>query len=315
MLRNRLAVVACAVALGMIPGIAGCAGQDKTVVTVNGEKITKGQLDNRLEGQAGKTTLQQMVDTNLVLQYGKSQNITVTDAELQDAINALMARFPAGQFDTIIKNQGLTMDDVKNIERVQLIIRKAVDKQVNISDAQVRDFYAKNKQLYSTPAQVRARHILVKTKAEADAVEAQLRAGGNFATIAQKVSIDPGSKMQGGELGWFGPTQMVKPFADVAYSLQVGQISQPVQTAFGWHVIQLEEKRPAHVASLAEAAPKVRQMLLQQPEAAQSGPFMENLQHKANIQVYDERFNPLFPPTPAPMGTPATPAPAPTKRK
>src|ERR1700736_143594 len=167
MLRNRLAVVACAVALGMIPGIAGCAGQDKTVVSVNGEKITKGQLDNRLEGQAGKTTLQQMVDTNLVLQYGKSQNITVTDAELQDAINALTARFPAGQFDTIIKNQGLTMDDVKNIERVQLIIRKAVDKQVNISDAQVADFYAKNKQLYSTPAQVRARHILVKTKPEA----------------------------------------------------------------------------------------------------------------------------------------------------
>lgn len=315
MLRNRLAVVACAVALGMVPGFAGCAGQDKTVVSVNGEKITKGQLDNRLEGQAGKTTLQQMVDTNLVLQYGKSQNITVTDAELQDAINALMARFPAGQFDAIIKNQGLTMDDVKNIERVQLIIRKAVDKQVNISDAQVRDFYAKNKQLYSTPAQVRARHILVKTKAEADAVEAQLRAGGNFATIAQKVSIDPGSKMQGGELGWFGPTQMVKPFADVAYSLQVGQISQPVQTAFGWHVIQLEEKRPAHVASLAEAAPKVRQMLLQQAEAAQSGPFMENLQHKANIQVYDERFNPLFPPTPAPPGTPPSSTPTPTKPK
>ena len=313
MFRNRLAVAACVVALGMVPA-AGCAGQDKTIVTVNGEKITKGQLDNRLEGQAGKPTLQQMADTALVLQYGKSQNITVTDTELTDAVNTLMARFPAGQFDTILKNQGLTMDDVRNIERVQIIIKKAVDKQVNISDAQVSDFYNKNRQLYSTPEQVRARHILVKTKVEADSIEAQLRSGANFATLAQKFSIDPGSKTQGGELSWFGPTQMVKPFADVAFSLPVGQISQPVQTAFGWHIIQVEEKRPAHTATLAEAAPKVRQMLLQQAEGAQSGPFMESLQHKANIQVFDERFNPLFPPTPAPMTPAPTPTAAPTKK-
>ncbi len=310
MLRNRLAVVAFILALGVLPALAGCATEDKTIVSVNGEKITKGKLDTRLEGQSGKPTLQQMVDTSLVLQYGKSQNITVTDAEIQDQLNQLEQRFPPGQFETILKNQGLTMDDAKNIERVQIIIKKAVDKQVNISDAQVADFYAKNKSQYNTPEQIRARHILVKTKPEADAVEAQLRSGANFATLAQKVSIDPGSKAQGGELGWFGPTQMVKPFSDAAFSMSVGQISQPVQTPFGWHVIQVEEKRPAHTASLAEAAPKVRQMLLQQAEAAQSGPFIESLRAKANIQIYDDRFNPLFPPTPAP----AAPAPAaPTK--
>jgi foldase protein PrsA len=313
MLRHRLAVAAFIVALGVLPGVAGCAGQDKTVVSVNGEKITKGQLDNRLEGQAGKSTLQQMVDTALVLQYGKTAGITVTDAEIQDALNALEQRFPAGQFETILKNQGLTMDDAKNIERVQIIVKKAVDKQVNISDAQVADFFSKNKANYNTPEQIRARHILVKTKPEADAVEAQLRSGANFAVLAQKMSIDPGSKAQGGELGWFGPTQMVKPFSDAAYALAVGQISQPVQTPFGWHIIQLEEKRPAHTASLADAAPKVRQMLLQQAEAAQSGPFIEQLRQKANVQIYDDRFNPLFPPTPAPQNMAPAPTPAPTK--
>jgi foldase protein PrsA len=307
MFRNRLAMIAFSLALGMLPAFAGCASEDKTIASVNGEKITKGQLDTRLEGQSGKPALQQMVETQLVLQYGKAQNITVTDAEIQDQLNQLEQRFPPGQFETILKNQGLTMDDAKTIERVQIIVKKAVDKQVNITDAQVADFYAKNKALYNTPEQIRARHILVKTKPEADAVEAQLRAGANFATLAEKVSIDPGSKAQGGELGWFGPTQMVKPFSDAAFAMSVGQISQPVQTPFGWHVIQVEEKRPAHTASLADAAPKVRQMLLQQAEAAQSGTFIESLRQKANIQVYDDRFNPLFPPTPAP----AAPAPAP----
>ncbi len=306
MLRNRFAVLAFAVALGVLPALAGCASEDKTIVSVNGEKITKGQLDTRLEGQAGKPTLQQMVDTSLVLQYGKSQNITVTDAEIQDQLNQLEQRFPPGQFETILKNQGLTMDDAKNIERVQIIIKKAVDKQVNISDAQVADFYNKNKSLYATPEQVRARHILVKTKPEADAIEAQLHSGADFATLARKDSTDPGSKAQGGELGWFGPTQMVKPFSDVAFSLSVGQISPPVQTPFGWHIIQVEGKRPAQTASLADSAPKVRQMLLQQAEAAQSGPFIQSLRTKANIQIYDDRFNPLFPTPPptAPLSTP-----------
>jgi foldase protein PrsA len=308
MFRNRLAVIAFAVALGVLPTLVGCAAEDKTMVSVNGEKITKGQLDNRLEGQAGKSTLQQMVDTNLVLQYGKSQGITVSDKEIQDQLAQLEQRFPPGQFETILKNQGLTMDDAKNIERVQIIVKKAVDKQIVVSDAQVADFYNKNKSLYNTAAQVRARHILVKTKPEAEAIEAQLRSGANFATLAQKDSIDPGSKAAGGELGWFGATQMVKPFSDAAFSLGVGQISQPVQTPFGWHIIQVEEKRPAHIASLAEAAPKIRAQLMQQQEAAQSGPWIEQLRQKANIQIYDDRFNPLFPPSTT--GTPPSPAPA-----
>lgn len=304
---NRFAAVAFAfVALGFAPALAGCANTgDKTIVSVNGEKISKSALDNRLEGQAGKTTLQQMVDTAIVLQYGKQQGINPTDAQIQDQVNQLEQRFPPGQFDTILKQQGLTMDDVKTIERVQLIIKQAVDKQINVSDAQIADFFNKNRAMYNTPAQVRARHILVKTKAEADSIEAQLKSGADFATLAKKNSIDPGSKDQGGELGWFSATQMVKPFSDAAFSLNVNQISPPVNTPFGWHIIQVEEKRPAHQATLAEAAPKIRESLVQQQEASQGAPFIEELRNKASIQVYDDRFNPLFPPPQAPAMAPS----------
>ncbi|HXW50688.1 MAG TPA: peptidylprolyl isomerase [Candidatus Acidoferrales bacterium] len=287
--------------------LTACAGsEDKTIVSVNGEKITKSALDNRLENQAGKTTLQQMVDTQLVLQYGKQAGINPTDAQIQDQVTQLEQRFPPGQFDSILKQQGLTMDDVKTIEKVQLIIKQAVDKQINISQADITDFYNKNRTMYNTPAQVRARHILVKTKAQADAILAQLQHGADFATLAKQYSDDPGSKAQGGELGWFSATQMVAPFAQAAFALNVGQISQPVNTPFGWHIIQVEGKRPAHQASLAEVEPKIRDSLVEQQEAAQGAPFIQQLRDKANIQVFDDRFNPLFPPPAGmPMGTSA----------
>ncbi|MDQ6781544.1 MAG: peptidylprolyl isomerase [Candidatus Eremiobacteraeota bacterium] len=305
--RFRLQATQCvAVCMMALPLIAGCASkEDQAIATVNGEKITKGQLDARLEGQAGKPTLQQMVDQQLVLQYANQNHIDVTDKEIQDQVDQLKARFPAGQFDTIVKNQGLTLDDVRTIVKVQQIIKKAVDKNVNVSNAQVTDFYNRNKSLFSTPPQVRARHILVKTKSEADAIENQLRHGGNFAALAQQHSTDPSSNTKGGDLGYFSQTQMVAPFSSVAFSLSPGAISQPVQTQFGWHIIQVEDKRPAHVASLEEAAPKVRQNLMQQQETTQSGPFMEGLRKAAKIDISDQRFTPLFPsPPPGAPGAP-----------
>jgi foldase protein PrsA len=299
MIVRRWAAAMTVAAVCLLPLLAGCSSEDRTLVSVNGQKITKGELDARLEAQAGRPMLQQMAEQDIILQYGKQQGINPSDAEIQNQINQLEQRFPPGQFDQILQQQGLTMDDVRNIERGQLIVKEAVDKEITITPAQIADFYNKNKSLFATPAQVHARHILVKTKAQAEAIEAQLRKGADFAALAKQYSIDPGSKDKGGDLGWFTQTQMVKPFADVAFSLGVGQISQPVQTPFGWHIIQVLGKRPPHQMSLAEATPKIRDMLLGQQEAALSGPFVQNLRDKANIQVYDQRFNPLFP-TPAP---------------
>lgn len=87
---------------------------------------------------------------------------------------------------------------------------------------------------------------MVKTEGEAKDIIAQLGKGGDFAKIAKEKSLDPGSKEKGGDLGWFSPASMVKPFSDVAINLQKGSIStNPVQTQFGWHVIKLIDSRTA----------------------------------------------------------------------
>ncbi|MBC5825951.1 MAG: peptidylprolyl isomerase [Candidatus Eremiobacteraeota bacterium] len=305
-------ILAIAAACAALAGAACSNPDDKAVATVNGQKITKGQLDARLEGCAapqcpgGKTTLQQIVQQQLVFQYAKDNKIDVTDAEINAELDKIKQRFPGDQFQQVLKTQGLTLDDAKNVLREQLIVRKAVDKNIHLSDADVKSYFTKNSALFNTPAQMRARHILVKSKAEADSIEAQLRKGANFADLARKYSVDPGSKDKGGELGFFGPGQMLPQFDAAAHALKPGQISPPVQTSFGWHIIQLEEKKPGGVANFASSQTKIRDQLTQAQEQQYVPQFLEQLRSKAKIEINDPRFADLFP-SPPPGGMPGAP--------
>lgn len=295
-----LSLAACAVL-----AMTGCADQT-AVATVNGQKITKGELDAKLEQQGGKQALASMVQQALVFQYAKDHNISVSDSEVQAKLDEISSHFPAGQFESMLKAQGMTMDDAKKLVRENLLTKKAVDQNITVTDAQINDYLKAQHLALGAPAQVRARHILVKTQADALAIEAQLRKGADFAALAKANSQDPGSKDKGGELGWFGPGQMVPAFQKAAFALKPGQISAPVQTPFGWHVIQTEEVKPLTKDLAVE-------QIKQQQESLQMTPFMNQLRSSANIKIDDPRFADLFP-SPAPLApAPATVAPAPPK--
>jgi foldase protein PrsA len=299
-----LSAAACAALL-----LTGC-GDQKAVATVNGTKITKGQLDAKLEQQSGKNALASIIQQDLIFQYAKEHNITATDKEVDDKLTEIESHFPAGQFDSMLKSQGITMDDARTLVRQNILTTKAVDQNITVTDAQINDYLKAQHLTLGQPSQVQARHILVKTKAQADAIEAQLKKGGDFATLAKQYSIDPGTKDKGGELGWFGPGQMVPAFQAAAFALKPGQISQPVQTPFGWHVIQVEATKPL---TKDEAVDQIKK----QQESLQIQPFMNQLRTSAKIEIEDPRFADLFPSPPpaAPAPAPATPAPAPAPTK
>lgn len=141
----------------------------------------------------------------------------------------------------------------------------AVAGQITVSDADINSYYEQNQKLYGSPEERRASHILVAVKKDASAADkaaakakaeklsAQLIANpADFAKVAKTASDDPGSAAQGGDLGYFGPGMMVKPFEDAAFQMKQGQISAPVQSDFGYHVIQLTGIKPARVKPLEQ---------------------------------------------------------------
>lgn len=109
--------------------------------------------------------------------------------------------------------------------------------------------------------EVRARHILVETREEAEEAIARLEAGEDFAALAGELSQDPGSGPRGGDLGFFARDRMVGPFAEAAFALEPGSVSEPVQTQFGWHVIRVEERRERPVPSFEQMSPQLEAFL------------------------------------------------------
>lgn len=112
--------------------------------------------------------------------------------------------------------------------------------------------------------EVHARHILVATEEEAKAIKAELEGGKDFAELAKEKSTDPSAQQNGGDLGFFGRGMMVKPFEDAAFAMQPGQISEPIQSDFGWHVIKLEESRTSQAPGLEQLAPQLQQQVMYQ---------------------------------------------------
>jgi foldase protein PrsA len=215
----------------------------------------------------------------------------------------------------MLKARGLTEADVRSALKEQLVLSKALAKDVNVTPAQIKDYFDKNHASFDKPEEVSARHILVPSLPLANQIEADLKSGQNFADLASKYSTDPGSKAKGGDLGEFRRGQMVPAFDKYAFSAPIGQISPPIKSPFGYHIIQVETRTPGTKATLASATPQILDTLRQQQEAPLIQPFLQGLQQKATIVVNDQQFAGLFPtPPPAPgAAAPAAPAASPTK--
>src|SRR3984957_9276250 len=210
---SKLIRTAATVAIAIV-GVtfAGCAGSSSgggDIATVNDQHIAKADFDKRLESSpAAKQVLTQLVQQALIDQYAQDQKITIAQSDIDKKEADIKSKYPPGQFDTILKQQGLTEADVQTILRQQLVIEQAVAPMVHVTDADIAAYFAKNHTTLDKPPQVRARHILVADEKTADMIEAKLKAGGNFADLAKQYSTDPSTKDKGGELGFFGAGQM-----------------------------------------------------------------------------------------------------------
>jgi foldase protein PrsA len=313
MLRSRRIAIGVGAPLLAIT-VSACSGGG-TVATVNGEPITRAEYNARLEqSPASRATLQQLVQETLIEQYAKTNNITVTDAEITAREDQIKANFPGDAWNQMLASRGLSEADVRSALRDQVILDKALSKDVKITPAQIKEYYDKNHAQFDKPATATARQILVSNLTLANQVEADLKAGQSFADLAKKYSIDPVSKDKGGDLGSFRQGQMVPAFDKYAFSAPIGAISPPIKSPFGYHIVQVESRVPAQKSTLASATPQVIDQLRQQQEAPLAAPFQQSLLQKADIKVIDPQYSMMFPtPAPTPSAPPTlTPSSAPS---
>ena len=313
---------------------------DSVAVTVNGVNINESQIEAQLKPMLGKMgaqlpeqykkqirqqVLEKMIVEQLLDEKVKAAKIAATDEEVIERIKEIISQqqppLSMEDFKTLIEANGQNFDDVKLRIRKGLAYQKLMEAQwagkINITEDDAKKYYSENAEQI---VQVRASHILIKphttdpnsdpnqakatARAKAEDLLKQIKGGADFAELAQANSDCPSSK-QGGDLGFFKRDRMVPAFAKAAFELKVGQVSDIVETQFGYHIIKVTDRKDD---TFEKAKDDILKLLTQTKQADFAEEYIKSLKDNAKI-VYPPGKEPQAPTRPAIM---APPSPQPT---
>ncbi|GAB6474654.1 peptidylprolyl isomerase PrsA [Bacillus cereus] len=256
----------------------GQKNDSDTVATATDSTITKSDFEKQLKDRYGKDMLYEMMAQDIITKKYKVSDDDV-DKELQKAKNQY-----GDQFKNVLKNNGLKDEaDFKNQIKFKLAMNEAIKK--SITEKDVKDHYK---------PEIKASHILVSDENEAKEIKKKLDAGASFEELAKQESQDLLSKEKGGDLGYFNSGRMAPEFETAAYKLKVGQISNPVASPNGYHIIKLTDKKA--LKPYDEVKDSIRKNL---EEERISDPIfgkklLQNELKKANIKINDSELEDTF---------------------
>ncbi|MCM3569497.1 peptidylprolyl isomerase [Neobacillus mesonae] len=236
-----------------------------TVAKSNSEAITKDELYNAMVKQYGSEAVDQLISNKIVELEAKKKKISISENELNKQIEQIQESYGGEEvFNQALGSNNTTLAAVKENMKNFLLIKKFIEPEMKITDKEVKTYFEENKDSFSQPEQVKASHILAADEKTAREIEQRLENGEDFAALAKEYSTDKGSKASGGELGFFAKGTMVTEFEDAAFSLPVGQISKPVKTDYGYHIIKVEAKKKAAAANYNNSKAEIKDILLDQ---------------------------------------------------
>lgn len=295
---------------------------NKTLAVVNGEPILQSEYDklanpifenykNIVEevDKTGKKVdlkkeiLQQMINDRLVLQQAKKNKITVTKKEIEDGVKEIKSRFKKEEeFKKELLTQGITIKEFEDRIKDQIMMIKLIDREIKSkvaipTDQEIEKFYNENKEKMVEPERVRVKHILItvdekdpkksdaKTLVKIKEVEKKLKAGGDFNELAKEYSDDTGSKERGGDLGYIMKGDTVPEFEKIAFSLDIGKLSEIFKTKFGYHILIVTEKKIAVKKTLEEVREYLKSFLYQQNMEEEYTKWIKSVREKADIKI------------------------------
>ena len=290
------------------------------VAVVNGVKISNKEYETEVNLQLQQASqqgrkipdamlpkikadiLNHLIDREVLYQESQKKNIAVNAENVNMEIKTIKDRFPSQEeFEKIIAEMGISEAEIKSQIERNLAIRQLIDTQVidkiTISEADTKAYYDNNPNLFQKPEQVKASHILIKVESDATdlqkaqarieiaKIQQKLKDGQDFATLAREHSQGPSAK-NGGDLGYFGRGQMVKPFEDAAFALKPGQVSEIVETQFGYHLIKVVDKQPERIMAYSEVKDRLNQHLKTQRIDQEAKKYIDTLKKDAKIEKF-----------------------------
>jgi peptidyl-prolyl cis-trans isomerase C len=307
--------VAMLVVAGCNPAepVANVDSQARKVVTFEGGDVTQGELDEFAE-QSGvpkddpqyQATVQQimpqLVSIEIAKAYAQEHNITVSDKEVDQELAKLKEQVgdqarSSGQdvsnqeaYEQALKQNNITEEQLREDIRENLPVQEVQERvagEAEPSDKEIQNYYEKNKEAqFTTPEQRCVRHILFNKdqKEKAEDVKQQLENGGDFAKLAKENSQDPGSAAQGGDLGCLGKGETVPEFEQAAFGAERGEIVGPVQTEFGYHILQVTDVKSEQTRSLQEVESQIRAQLASEKQSEAFNKWIEEQKKMRDVK-------------------------------
>ena len=280
--KMKKTVVAVTLASSLM--LAACNNdKDNIVATTAYGNITQGEFYEQIKGLAGTTLLEQVVIDQIL-----SARYAAADDEIQEQFDSYQTMY-GDEFESALAENGLTEETFKDNIRFQILQQKAME-DVEITDEEITNYYEQGKYELS------ARQILVETEQEAQELYDKLQAGEDFAALAKEHSQDAASAENGGELDWFTVGEMTGAFNDVAYALEIDEISEPVASDDGYYIIQLIDKKEVEeYASLEDQKEQITALLKEKKAAETDWATVEaRLLKEENVQIKDSDLKGAF---------------------
>jgi len=290
------------------------------VAVVNGSEITRedfnrqmGHVQERLASmgrplidsqisEMKKEVLENLINRELLYQESQRKGIMIDEVAINEEMMTLKKRFPSeAEFNNALIQANLSEAAIKaQIKRgvaIQRFIDTHIAQKATISDKEMKAFYESSPALFKQPEQVRASHILIKVDPEADeskgaearkkllTIKEKLEKGEDFAALAQVFSQGP-SSAKGGDLGYFKRGQMVQSFEEAAFALRPGEVSDIVETKFGYHLIKVIEKKPETTIPFEDIKDRLQQYLKQEKVQEQVSLCIDELKGKAKVERF-----------------------------
>ena len=309
-----LALVACLSAKGESDSSQG------KVAVVNGSVITRADFDREMTRAKGRLSstgapvaqaqlsqleeevFRQLIARELLYQASQSNGIKVNEAAINEQLAMLKKGFPGeAEFKKTLSQMNLSEGDVKFQFERDMAIQEFIDKQfvqkITVSDKEVRAYYDSNPLFFKQAEQVRASHILVsvdpkkdpsqkvESRKKIEVIQQKLQEGGDFSALAKEYSQCPSGR-KGGDLGYFQRGEMVEPFEQAVFALGPGEVSDIVETKFGYHLIRLDNKKPESVIPFEGIKDRIGRYLKQKKAEKDIVSYVQNLEEKAKIERF-----------------------------